>query len=51
MNYSLYQVRIVRDVPMLIWVSTMFAINIIEAEDLFQGMMISGDNYLILQKQ
>lgn len=51
MNYTLYQVRIVRDVPMLIMVGTMYAANIVEAEDLFQSMMISGDNYLILQKQ
>ena len=51
MNYTLYQVRIVRDVPMVMFISTMYAANIVEAEDLFQGMMISGTDYLILQRQ
>ena len=48
MNYSLYKVEIIRDVPMMFFIMSMMARNIIEAEDRFEGSMDIGPSYMIL---
>ena len=47
-KYVLYEVRIIGDIPMLTWIGMNSSANIIEAEELFSGSMMSGEKYMIL---
>ena len=50
-NYTLYKVRLIKGILMYDYVYNVIAINIIEAEYLFNDKIISGEEYVITIKK
>ena len=46
-QYTLYRVRLVKGILMYTYVDKSIAENIIDAEDLFETKMVSGEQYVI----
>ncbi len=47
-QYKLYRISLINDIPMLHYVNSVTARNIVEAEFLFEGYIETGIEYMIL---
>ena len=50
-NYILYSVRLIKGILMYDYIDSVIAINIIEAEYIFNDKIISGEEYVITIKK
>jgi len=47
MNYKLYEIRVIKSIPMISFIRGIFARNMVEAEELFDLDILSGSEYFI----